>query len=117
LNFLQTINKLIGLWPKQNFLQNKIYEALALSEKAVELEPNAERSHLVLIQVARTTGDFNIIKEKVENALAINSAWAEDIKAALGFLPKNPQNNLYYSDRLTPGINRYWVLSWKGMIG
>ena len=64
--------------------QNKIYEALALSEKAVELEPNAERSHLVLIQVARTTGDFNIIKEKVENALAINSAWAEDIKAALG---------------------------------
>jgi len=75
-----------GYWylAQTKLFQEKVQEALSLAQTAVDLEPRAEKSHLILIQIARLTGDQELLKEKVENALNINPEWATTIKEVLG---------------------------------
>lgn len=75
-----------GYWnlAQTKLFQKEVDQAIALAEKAVALEPNALRSHLVLIQVVRYTGDMDVMREKMENALSINMEWEEKIAEALG---------------------------------
>ncbi len=74
-----------GYWnlAQTNLYQGKINEALLLAQKAVDLEPTAERGHLVLIQIASFTGNIEILKEKIDQALLINEEWATDIASVL----------------------------------
>ena len=75
-----------GYWQlaQTKLYRRKVDEALALAETAVALEPKAEKSHLVLIQIAKLTGDRDLLMEKIEDALKINTEWATGIKDVLG---------------------------------
>ena len=75
-----------GYWNlAQTYLyQGKIDEAFLLAQKAVDLEPTAERGHLILIQITSFTGNVEILREKVNEALLINEEWATNIASILG---------------------------------
>jgi len=75
-----------GYWNlAQTYLyQGKIDEALLLAQEAVDLEPTAERGHLILIQITSFTGNVEILREKVNEALLINEEWATNIASILG---------------------------------
>lgn len=65
--------------------QTKLYqgrpqEALDLAEKAVELETGLIRSHIIVIEVAKITGNFELVEKKIQEAIAINSAWEETLR-------------------------------------
>lgn len=60
--------------------QGKTEEAISLAEKALLLEPKVFQSHYVIIQIAKITGDEELVKEKIEEALKINPAWEPELK-------------------------------------
>lgn len=74
-----------GYWSlAQNFLfQGRVEEAISLAQKALDLEPNLESSHNILIQILVKTGNFELAKEKYEEAIKINPEWANKLKALL----------------------------------
>jgi Tfp pilus assembly protein PilF len=47
------------------------------------LEPNLERSHQILIVVAKMAGKFDLAREKFEEAIKINPDWEKDLKPIL----------------------------------
>jgi len=59
-----------GYWSlaQVRLYQGRFDEALALTEKAVELEPDLINSYLVVIQVAKTMGDHELAEGKIEQA-------------------------------------------------
>jgi putative inorganic carbon (HCO3(-)) transporter len=63
--------------------QGDIKEALSLAEKAVELEPNLERSHIIVIRIAQWLGDSELAERKIKEALSINPAWEKDLNEIL----------------------------------
>jgi O-antigen ligase/Flp pilus assembly protein TadD len=75
-----------GYWylAQTRIQQGKAKEALLLAEKAVELEPNLERSHIIVIRITGWMGDTQLAEKKLKEALAINPAWEKDLKEALG---------------------------------
>jgi O-antigen ligase len=74
-----------GYWQlAQNMLyQGNFDEAIYLAQKAVDLEPNLERSHQILILVAKMAGKKDLAKEKLEEAIRINSDWEKDLRPIL----------------------------------
>jgi O-antigen ligase len=74
-----------GYWQlAQNMLyQGNFDEAIYLAQKAVDLEPNLERSHQILILVAKMAGKKDLAKEKLEEAIRINPDWEKDLKPIL----------------------------------
>ncbi|MCX6764115.1 MAG: O-antigen ligase family protein [Candidatus Nealsonbacteria bacterium] len=78
-----------GYWAlaQTELFKNKPEEAMSLAKKAIDLEPRAERSHLVAIQIAqiiaRVTGNTSFVQERVDEALKINPDWRTDIEPIL----------------------------------
>jgi len=89
----EILRKAIGLSPKnqqgywhlsQNLLfQKRFEEAIDLAQRAVNLEPNLQRSHYVLIKVLKIAGKEDLAKQKYEEAIKINPEWEEDLKKLL----------------------------------
>lgn len=74
-----------GYW---GLAQTKIYQqdfnqALSLSERALELEPEFFHSHLIVIKIAKIIGKKEILDKKIEEALKINPSWENQIKNEL----------------------------------
>lgn len=63
--------------------QGKFEEAISLAEKAVELEPRVKNSHLIVVRVAKLIGKYDLVKQKTEEAIAINPSWEPEIKEIL----------------------------------
>ncbi len=63
--------------------QGKFDEAISLAQKAVDLEPNLERSHQILIIIAKMAGKIDLAREKYEQAIKINPGWEEDLREFL----------------------------------
>lgn len=59
--------------------KNDFDTALKLAEKAVELESRVLQSHLILIEIAKMSGNESLVKEKIERALKINPSWESEI--------------------------------------
>jgi len=78
-----------GYWAlaQTELFRNKPEEAMSLAKQAIDLEPKAERSHLVAIQIAqliaRVTGNTSFVQERVNEALKINPDWQSDIDPIL----------------------------------
>jgi len=78
-----------GYWAlaQTELFLNKPEEAMSLAKKAIDLEPRADRSHFVAIQIAqiiaRVTGDTSFVEERVNEALKINPDWATTIDSIL----------------------------------
>lgn len=78
-----------GYWAlaQTELFKNRPEEAMSLAKKAIDLEPKAQRSHLVAIQIAqiiaRVTGNTSFVEERVIEALKINPAWQPDIEPIL----------------------------------
>ncbi|GAH76972.1 unnamed protein product, partial [marine sediment metagenome] len=51
--------------------------------KAVELEPRVKDSHLIVVRVAKLIGKYDLVKQKAEEAIAINPSWEPEIKEIL----------------------------------
>jgi O-antigen ligase len=58
-------------------------EAIALAQKAVDLEKNLETSHAILIQVLKIAGKKDLLRQKYEEAININPAWERDLQRFL----------------------------------
>jgi len=71
-----------GYWglAQTKLYQRKSQEALSLAEKAVELEPELKRSHLIVIEIAKITGDFELAEKKIKEAIEINPAWEKELR-------------------------------------
>ena len=86
----ETIEKAIKLSPKnqrgywelaQNMLyQRKFDEAIALAQKALDLEPRLENSHIILIKILKFVGKEDLARKKFEEAIKINPDWREDLE-------------------------------------
>ncbi|TET83989.1 MAG: hypothetical protein E3J36_02590 [Candidatus Nealsonbacteria bacterium] len=63
--------------------QGKFEETISLAEKAVELEPRVKDSHLIVVRVAKLIGKYDLVKQKAEEAIAINPSWEPEIKEIL----------------------------------
>ena len=78
-----------GYWllAQTKLFKNNPQEAMSLAKKAIDLEPKAERPHLVAIQmaqmIAKVTGDVSFVQERVNHALEINPDWQADIESVL----------------------------------
>ena len=74
-----------GYWSlaQTRLYQGKLNEALSLAEKAVELEPKLERSHIIVLEIAKMINDPVLIDRKMKEALEINPAWEKDLKQIL----------------------------------
>ncbi|KPJ71605.1 hypothetical protein AMJ50_01175 [Parcubacteria bacterium DG_74_3] len=71
-----------GYW---HLVQTRVYqgqygESVSLAEKAVELEPMLKRAHLIMVEVAKISGNFELVEQKIKEATEINPAWEEDLK-------------------------------------
>jgi O-antigen ligase len=86
----RVLEKTIELSPKNQqgywaLAQTKLYqgkpnEALVLAEQALELEPQLQRSHLIVIEVAKMMRDLELAEKKIEEAIEINPAWEKDLR-------------------------------------
>ncbi len=65
------------------FNQGKKEEAIALAQKAVNLEPRLLKAHLVLISLAKEAGNESLAKQKIKEALKINPTWKEELQKLL----------------------------------
>jgi len=77
-----------GYWylAQTKLYEGKMEEAVTLAEKALQLDQKAERSHLVLVQVLKFSGNQEKLQEAVLNALEINPEWATSIESLVGQL-------------------------------
>lgn len=66
------------------YFQKRYEEMLDMAQKAVELEPRLLDSHLILIKAAKMSGNLDLAKKKIEEAIKINPAWEEELKKRLG---------------------------------
>ncbi|MDD5145575.1 MAG: O-antigen ligase family protein [Candidatus Pacebacteria bacterium] len=74
-----------GYWAlaQTKIYEKKITEALALAEKAQNLEPKLKTSYLILVQVAKIAGDTDLANKKIEEAIKIDPSWEAELKAIL----------------------------------
>jgi tetratricopeptide (TPR) repeat protein len=63
--------------------QGKFDEALSLAKRAVDLEPRVINSHLMLVQIAKISGNKELAEKKAEEAIKINPAWEPEFKKIL----------------------------------
>ena len=54
-----------------------------MAEKSLELEPRLFQSHRIVIQIAKIIGDYELAKEKTEQAIKINPEWEAELKSIL----------------------------------
>ncbi|MBC7074169.1 O-antigen ligase family protein [Candidatus Parcubacteria bacterium] len=70
-----------GYWALAEVLAiKKDKSAIALLEKALQLEPRLKESHLRLIKVLYYFGETNLAKEKIREALEIDPSFEEELK-------------------------------------
>ena len=74
-----------GYWAlaQTRLYQGRPEEALSLAEKAIALEPKLFQSHRIAIQIAKIMGDYDLAKEKAEQAIEINPEWEPELRQIL----------------------------------
>ena len=79
-----------GYWylTQVKIFQGEFAEAIETAEKAIELEPRVERSHMIMIETAKVigniTGDYTTAIEKANRAISIDPSWATSVQQILG---------------------------------
>ncbi len=75
-----------GYWAlaQTRLLENKPQEALLLVEKSIALAPALKQSHIIIINIAKAIGDYDLAKKKIEEALKIDPSWEPELKNILG---------------------------------
>lgn len=63
--------------------QQEFEEALALAEKAIDMEPRLLDSHLIAIQIAKIMGNDELVRQKINEAISINPEWEPRLKEIL----------------------------------
>ena len=64
-------------------LQGRLNEAISFAQEALNLEKNLETSWAIFLQVLKITGNLNLAKETLEEALKINPAWEKSLRSIL----------------------------------
>lgn len=74
-----------GYWAlaQARLLENKPQEAVSLAEKSISLNPKMKQSHIIIINIAKVIGDYDLAKKKIEEAIKIDSSWEPELKKFL----------------------------------
>lgn len=89
----EILKKAINEWPQNQMsywelaqtmvLRGEYEKAIDLAQKALDLEKNLERSHLILISLLRAIGKKDLAEEKLKEAIKINPNWEKDFESLL----------------------------------
>ena len=71
-----------GYWylAQTRLYQGRFQDGLSLAEIALNLEPRLEKSHLIVVQIAKKIGDNQLAEEKIKEAIKIDPSWESDLR-------------------------------------